>query len=46
MRPSPAKIKTESPTFFEHIQGDICGTIHPLCESFRYFIVLIDTSSR
>ena len=30
MRPSPAKIKTESLTFLECIQGDICGPIHPL----------------
>ena len=34
MRSSPAKIKTESVTFFEHIQGDICGPIHPLCGPF------------
>jgi len=46
MRPSPAKIKTESPTFLERIQGDICGPIHPLCGPFRYFMVLIDASSR
>ena len=46
MRPSPAKIKTESPTFLERIQGDICGHIHPLCGPFRYFMVLIDVSSR
>ena len=25
IRLSPAKIKTESPTFLERIQGDICG---------------------
>jgi len=46
MRPSPAKIKTESPTFLEHIQGDIYGPIHPLCGPFRYFMLLIDASSR
>ena len=34
MRPLPAKIKTESPTFLERIQGDICGSIHTLCGSF------------
>jgi len=38
MRLSSAKIKTESPTFPKHIQGDICEPIHPLCGPFRYFI--------
>ena len=46
MRSSPVKIKTESLTFLERIQGNICGSIHTLCGSFRYFIVLIDTSRR
>jgi len=46
MRPSSVKIKTESPTFLERIQGDICEPIHPLCGLFRYFMILIDTSSR
>ena len=46
MRPSPAKIKTKSPTFLEHIQGDICEPIYQLCGPFRYFMVLIDGSSR
>jgi len=45
-RPSPAKIKTESPIFFERIQRDICGLIHPLCGPFQYLILLIDVSSR
>ena len=34
MRPSPVKIKTESFTFLERIQGDICGPIHLLCGPF------------
>jgi len=46
MRPSLVKIKTESPAFLKRIQGDICWPIHPLCEPFRYFMVLIDISSR
>lgn len=46
IRPSPAKIKFESPAFLERIQGDICGPIHPPCGPFRYFMVLIDASSR
>ena len=29
MRLSTAKIKTETPTFLERIQGDICEPIHP-----------------
>lgn len=36
VRPSPAKIGTESLTFLERIQGDICGPIHPSCGLFRY----------
>jgi len=44
--PSPAKIKIESPAFLECIQDDICGSIHPLCRTFRYFMILIDASSR
>ena len=30
----------------ERIQGDICVLIHSLCGPFRYFMVLIDASSR
>ena len=40
------KVLVESPTFLERIQGDICGPIHPPCGPFRYFMVLIDVSSR
>ena len=39
-RPSPMKVNIESPQFLERIHGDICGG------SFRYFMVLIDASSR
>ena len=46
VRPSPSKIEKELPTFLERIQGDICGPIHPSCGPFRYFMVLIDASSR
>jgi hypothetical protein len=46
VRPSPSKIEKELPTFLERIQGDICGPIHPPCGPFRYFMVLIDASSR
>ena len=45
-RPSPLKVEKESPMFLERIQGDICGPIHPPCGPFRYFMVLIDASSR
>ena len=44
--PSPAKIGHQSLTFLECIQGDICGPIHPPSEPFRYFMVLIDASTR
>jgi hypothetical protein len=46
IRPSPAKIQNESLTFLERIHGDICGPIHPSCGPFRYFMVLIDASTR
>jgi transposase InsO family protein len=39
IRSSKNKIKNESPLFLERIQGDICGP-------FRYFMVLIDASTR
>ncbi|KAJ0575449.1 putative RNA-directed DNA polymerase [Helianthus annuus] len=45
-RPSPTKLTQENPSFLERIQGDICGPIHPPCGPFRYFLVLIDASSR
>ena len=40
------KVKIEFPTFLESIHEDICGPIHPPSGSFRYFMVLIDVSSR
>jgi hypothetical protein len=46
LRPLPIKIKVEPLKFLEQIQGDICGPIKPLSGPFRYFIVLIDASTR
>ena len=46
IKPSPSKIYIESPSFLERIQGDICEPIHPPCGPFRYFMVLIDASTR
>ena len=46
VRPSPVKVYKEAPKFLERIQGDICGPIHPLSGPFRYFMVLIDASTR
>ena len=46
IRPSKNKIATESPSFLERIQGDICGPINPASGPFRYFMVLIDASTR
>ena len=45
IRPSPKKIRNDSISFLERIQGDICGPIHPSCGSFRYFMVLIYAST-
>ena len=46
IRPSPLKVAVESPAFLERIQGNICGPIQPACGPFRYFMVLIDASTR
>ena len=45
-KPSHSKIVVECPFFLERIQGDICGPIHPLCGPFKYFVVLIDASTK
>ena len=39
-------MEIESPTFFERIHVDICGSINPPSKQFKYFMVLIDVSSR
>jgi hypothetical protein len=44
--PYPLKIKVEPLKFLERIQGDICGPITPNSGPFRFFMVLIDTSTR
>ena len=43
-RPSQWQLPTELPLPFHQIQGNICGPINPLSNSFRYFLVLIDVS--
>ena len=45
-RPSYAKNTKENISFLQRIQGDICGPIHPECGPFRYFMVLVDASTR
>jgi hypothetical protein len=44
--PSPLKIHIDPLRFLEHIQGDICDPIQQLCGPFRYFMVLVDASTR
>ena len=46
IKPSMAKVGVESPAFLERIQGDICGPIHPAYGPFKYYMVLIDASTR
>jgi hypothetical protein len=46
LRPSPLKIHVEPLRFIECIQGDIYGPIQPLCDPFRYLMILIDASTR
>ena len=45
-KPSHSKIVVECPSFLARIQGDICGPIHPPCGPFKYFMFLIDASTR
>ena len=42
----PAKIGNESLIFLERIQGDSYGPVDPPCGPFRYFMALIDASTR
>ena len=44
--PSFAKASTENIPFLHRIQGDICGPIKPECGPFKYFMVLVDVSTR
>ena len=46
IRPSSLKVDSDTPQFVERIQGDICGPIDPTSGPFRYFVVLVDASSR
>ncbi|KAM1897640.1 hypothetical protein ACFX14_032080 [Malus domestica] len=46
IRPSQLKVDDESLLFLQRIQGDICGLIQPPCGPFRYFMVLVYTSTR
>ena len=46
VRPSRTKVGIESPIFLERIHGDIYGPIHPASRPFRYFMVIIDASTR
>src|SRR5438128_1717866 len=46
LRTSYLKIRAEPLQFLERIQGDICGPINSLSGPLRYFMVLIDASTR
>ena len=45
VRPSFTKV-IKVTNLLERIQGDIYGSVHPPCGPFRYFIILIDASTR
>jgi hypothetical protein len=45
-KPSYLKLNVKFLGFLERIRGDICGPIHPLSRPFRYFMVLINASTR
>ena len=40
------KIAFESPSFLQRIQGDICDPIYPVSGPFRYYMTLLDDSTR
>jgi hypothetical protein len=42
----PSNIVVESPSFLERIQSDICEPIQLSSRSFRYYMILIDASTR
>jgi hypothetical protein len=46
LRSSPLKIHTEPLKFLERIHGDICDPIEPISGPFKYFMVLINASTR
>jgi hypothetical protein len=46
LKPSYLKIRAKPLKFLESIQGNICGLIQSLSGPFRYFMVLIDASTR
>ena len=47
VKPSPSKVVIiKSQSFLKRIQGDICRNIHPPYRPFRYFMALIDVSSK
>ena len=46
IRPSPAKVGYETLAFLKCIQDDICRSIHPSYGPFRYFMVLVNASTR
>lgn len=45
-RPSIWKLPQELPPMLERLHGDICGPINPISRPFRYFLVLVDASSK
>jgi hypothetical protein len=42
----PSNIVVESPSFLERIQSDICEPIQLSSRSLRYYMILIDASTR
>ncbi|KAL3683038.1 hypothetical protein R1sor_001060 [Riccia sorocarpa] len=44
--PFEYKEPLQSPRFLERLHGDICGPIEPPSGPFRYYMVLVDASSR
>ncbi|KAM0955797.1 hypothetical protein TB2_023719 [Malus domestica] len=46
IQPSHTKINQDPPKFLQRIQWDIYGPIQLTCGPFRYFMVLVDASTR
>ena len=46
LRPSVSKTIHEMPKFLERVHADVCGPIEPPSGPFRFFLIIIDASSK
>lgn len=46
LRPAPATTEAKIPNFMERLHADVCGSIEPASGPFRFFLAVIDASSK